>query len=163
MVLTLVDVGGLECWMKMKDTWCSPFPRRWDSKWSSEYKTKSSMVKVHVSFQMRPLKRRASSKATARFREDETRNGHQNTKRNPRWSKFRSLFEWDLWKETCDDHRGFRFVWHSDGHFESHLLGNGLFCHQLYQNGIAIPPRNREIPFETPRTPLLLVISGLIQ
>jgi len=94
----------------------------------------------------------------ARSREDETRNGHQNTKRNPRWSKFRSLFEWDLWKETCDDHRGFRFVWHSDGHFESLLLGNGLYRHHLHQDGIVIPPKNREIPFETPRTPLLLVI-----
>jgi len=30
--------------------------------------------------------------------------------RNPRWSKFMSLFKWAVWKETCDDHRGFRFA-----------------------------------------------------
>ena len=34
-----------------------PFPRRWDWKCSSKCKSKSSMVKVHVSFQMSPLKR----------------------------------------------------------------------------------------------------------
>jgi len=38
------------------------------------------------------------------------RNGHRNTKRNPRWWKLMSLFKWALWTETCDDHRGFRFV-----------------------------------------------------
>jgi len=31
-------------------------------------------------------------------------------KRNPRWWKLKSLFKWAVWKETCDDHRGFRFV-----------------------------------------------------
>ena len=36
----------------------SPFPRRRDSNWSSEYKMKSLLV--HVSFQMRPLKRNLS-------------------------------------------------------------------------------------------------------
>jgi len=34
----------------------SPFPRRWDSKCSSKCKSKSSMVKAHVSFQMSPSK-----------------------------------------------------------------------------------------------------------
>ena len=34
-----------------------PVPGRWDSKWSSEYKTKPSMVKVEVSFQTSRLKR----------------------------------------------------------------------------------------------------------
>ena len=35
----------------------SPFPRRWDLKCSSKCKSKSSIVKVHVSFQMSPSKR----------------------------------------------------------------------------------------------------------
>ena len=35
----------------------SPFPGRCDSKWSSEYKTKSSIVKVEVSLQMSRMKR----------------------------------------------------------------------------------------------------------
>ena len=47
---------------------------------------------------------------TARSREDVTRNGHRNTKRNPRLWKLRSLFKWAVWKETCDDHRGLRCV-----------------------------------------------------
>ena len=34
-----------------------PFPRRWDSKYSSKYKSKSSMAKVQVSFEMSHLKR----------------------------------------------------------------------------------------------------------
>ena len=50
------------------------------------------------------------SVGTARSREDQTRNGYRNTKRNPRLSKLKSLFKWAVWKETCDDHRGFRFV-----------------------------------------------------
>ena len=37
--------------------WYSLFPRRWDSKCSSKRKSKSSMVKVHISFQMSRLKR----------------------------------------------------------------------------------------------------------
>jgi len=47
---------------------------------------------------------------TPRSREDETRNGHRNTKRNPRLSKFRFLFKWALWKESYDDHRGVRWA-----------------------------------------------------
>jgi len=47
---------------------------------------------------------------TARSREDETRNEYQNTGRNPRWWKLTILFKCAIWKETCDDHRGFRFV-----------------------------------------------------
>jgi len=35
----------------------SPFPTRWDLKYSSKCKSKSSMVKIQVSFQMSPLKR----------------------------------------------------------------------------------------------------------
>ena len=35
----------------------SPFPKRWDPKWSLEYKLDSRMLKVHVSFQMNHLKR----------------------------------------------------------------------------------------------------------
>ena len=49
-----------------------------------------------------------------------------NTERNPRWWKLMSLFKWAVRKETCDDHRGFRVVFRWD-HFESHLLGNGLY------------------------------------
>ena len=51
-----------------------------------------------------------SSVNTARSREDETRNGRRNANRNPRWWEFRSLFKWAFWKETCVDHRGFRFA-----------------------------------------------------
>ena len=47
---------------------------------------------------------------TARCRADETWNGHRNSKQNPRWWKLMSLFKWAVSKETCDDHRGFRFV-----------------------------------------------------
>jgi len=59
--------------------------------------------------------RHASSHVTCRSRENETRNGHRNANRNPRWSKFRSLFKWSLFKwairkETCDDHRELRFA-----------------------------------------------------
>ena len=32
----------------------------------------------------------------------------RNGNRNPRWSNLRALFKWSLWKETCDDHWGFR-------------------------------------------------------
>jgi len=59
--------------------------------------------------------------STARCWEDETRNGHRNTKRNPQWWKLVSPFKWAIWKETCDDHRGFRL--YSEDRFESHLLG----------------------------------------
>jgi len=31
-------------------------------------------------------------------------------KRNPRWWRLRSLLKWAIWEETCNDHRGFRFV-----------------------------------------------------
>jgi len=48
------------------------------------------------------------------------------TERNPRWWKLMSLFKWAVWKETCDDHRGFCVVFRWD-HLESHLLGNGLY------------------------------------
>ena len=107
--------------------------------------------------------------STARSQEDETRNARRNANRNPRWSMSMSLFKWAIWKETCDDHRGFCFafqwpfrvsssreraVWkdwviaglffkwaiekrpvmtiedfvlHSNDHFESRLLGNGLY------------------------------------
>ena len=34
---------------------------------------------------------------------------YRNENRNPRRSKLRSLFKWTFWKETCVDHRGFRF------------------------------------------------------
>jgi len=44
------------------------------------------------------------------FPGDETRNGHWNIKRNPRWWKLKSFFKWAVWKETCDDHQGFRCV-----------------------------------------------------
>ena len=54
--------------------------------------------------------RHASSHVTCRSRENETRNGHRNANRNPRWSKFRSLFKWAIRKETCDDHRELRFA-----------------------------------------------------
>jgi len=73
----------------------SPFPRRWDLKWSSEYKTKSSMVKVHVSSQMSHLKRDLwwpsrisfSIPMTVSSLENEILDGHhRNGKQNPRWS-----------------------------------------------------------------------------
>ena len=44
----------------------------------------------------------SSPPCTARSRQDETRNGHRNASRNPRWSKSRSLDKWTIWKETCD-------------------------------------------------------------
>jgi len=40
----------------------------------------------------------------------ETRNARRNANRNPRWSKSKSLSKWAVLKETCDDHRGFRFA-----------------------------------------------------
>jgi len=36
----------------------SPFPRRWGSKWSSEFKIESWIVKVHVSFSNKPSEKR---------------------------------------------------------------------------------------------------------
>jgi len=56
------------------------------------------------------LKHNIQSTNTARSREDETRNARRNANRNPGWSKFRSLFKWAVRKESCDDHRGFRFA-----------------------------------------------------
>jgi len=46
--------------------------------------------------------------ATARSPKKETRNGRRNWNRNPRWSKFKSLFKWAVWKETRGAHRNFR-------------------------------------------------------
>jgi len=47
---------------------------------------------------------------TARSREDETRNGHRNAKRNPRWSSQVSVQKAHLKRDMNFDHRGFRFV-----------------------------------------------------
>ena len=46
---------------------------------------------------------------TARSRQVETRIGHRNGNRNPRFSKFVSLFIWAVWKETSHDHPAFSF------------------------------------------------------
>jgi len=45
-------------------------------------------------------------------------------KLDPECSKFRFLFKWGIWKETCDDHSHF----HSNYQIESHL--NGLHTAQ---------------------------------
>ena len=47
---------------------------------------------------------------TARSREDETRNGHWNTKQNPRCSSQVSFHKAHLKKDINFHHRGFRFV-----------------------------------------------------
>jgi len=47
---------------------------------------------------------------TASSVEVDSRNARRNAQRNPRWSKFVSLFKWAVWKETCDDHSGCRLA-----------------------------------------------------
>jgi len=62
---------------------------------------------------------------TARFRQDETRNARRNASRNPQWSNS-YLFS----NEPFEERPGMTlegFDLHSDDHFESHLLGNGLY------------------------------------
>jgi len=53
----------------------------------------------------------------------ETRNGHWNTKRNPRWPSQISFHKANLKRNINFHHRGFCL----DDHFESHLPGNGLY------------------------------------
>jgi len=48
--------------------------------------------------------------ATARSREDETRNGHWNAKQNIRWSSQVSLHRAHLKRDLTFDFRGFRLV-----------------------------------------------------
>jgi len=62
---------------------------------------------------------------TARSREDETRNGHWNTKRNPRWSSQVSFHTAHLKTDLNFHNRGFRL--YSNDYVESHLPGNGLY------------------------------------
>ena len=80
------------------------------SSWVWKNVSPSDFLHVHllqVSFSTAgPLRRRKYSP----FPEDETRNGHQNTKRNPVWWKLKSLFKWAVWKKICYHHRGFCFV-----------------------------------------------------
>ena len=69
---------------------------------------------------------------TSRSREDESRNGRRNAQRNPHQNQesivlgvfsFENLKR-DLEQQFLDS--DLDFVLHSDDHFESHLLGNGL-------------------------------------
>jgi len=65
-------------------------------------------------------------------------------KRNPRWSKFMSLFKWALWKETCDDHSGFclafrRPKWSSQCKSESWILKNrSIFIRLAWKRNINV-------------------------
>ena len=56
--LILRDVCDLKCYNTSRNFQVQPFPRRWDSKWSSECTTKSSMVITGLfsngSFEKRP-------------------------------------------------------------------------------------------------------------
>ena len=47
---------------------------------------------------------------TARSQEDETRNGHRNANRNPRWSSLVSFRRAHLKRDMNFDHRGFTFA-----------------------------------------------------
>jgi len=67
----------------------------------------------------------AADQCTARSREDETRNGHRNTKRNPRWPSQGSFANGLFEKRTQLSPSKILFLY-SDDHFESHLPGNGL-------------------------------------
>ena len=80
----------------------TPFPRWWDPKCSSKRKSKSSMAKVHSSFQMSRSKRDLGWPSSSVLFSNEP-------------------FEKRPWMTTED------FGLHSDDHFEFHLLGNGLY------------------------------------
>ena len=67
-------------------------------KWSSEEKSKSSMVKVQVSFQMSPSKKRPVMMIEDFSISDDTH--HQSLEKRPMRSR----------KETCNDHQGFQSV-----------------------------------------------------
>ena len=96
-----------------------PFRRRWDSKCSSECSTNSWMVitglfsngsfeKRRELWPSRTLLSIPTSISSLIFYG--TGCTMYSLSRNPRWSKFMSLFKWAVWKETCDDHSQFRWA-----------------------------------------------------
>jgi len=110
--------------------------------WSSSY--------LRIFQQKRPIKKRCTGKLSAaklkcKLSWSTDRNDPQYTlSREDELSKFISLFKWEIWKETCDDHRGFRCAfWYSDHQTVTPVAGpifetknRAIFLERFFGRGI---------------------------